>query len=195
MSLRRIADHALALRRLPRRVAVFYLRALLTALVARDRATFRDVTRPFELALLLDRAHGSKSVVELGTGPAWTSVAFALADDERRVVTIDPKVYAHRARYLALVGQGVRARIDLRQARGEDPPPEGARPDLVFIDSRHEREPTVETFNNWEPVLQPGGLVAFHDYGNPHWPGVAEAVRELGLDGEPMPYFFFWRKP
>ena len=35
----------------------------------------------------------------------------------------------------------------------------------------------------WQPRMAPGGLVVLHDYGNPAYPGVAEAVAELGLEG------------
>ena len=185
----------LALRRLPRRVAIFYLRASVLALLLRDRVTLRCVTRPAELATLLERSRGYRAVVELGTGPAWTSTALALADDQRQVVTFDPNVLAHRPRYLALVGAEVRSRIDFHRARGEDEPPTGLSVDFVFIDSSHKREPTIATFHNWEPVLRSGGIVAFHDYGNPQWPGVREAVGSLGLEGEELPYIFFWRKP
>lgn len=188
-------DHVLALRRLPRPVAVFYLRAFVLALVLRDRVALRYVTRPVELATLLDRSRGYRTVVELGTGPAWTSTALALADEERRIVTFDPKVLTHRSRYVGLVDAKVRSRIEFHRARGEDEPPNGLSIDFVFIDSSHQREPTIATFRMWEPLLRPGGIVAFHDYGNPRWPGVKEAIDALGLQGEELRSFFFWRKP
>jgi hypothetical protein len=33
-------------------------------------------------------------------------------------------------------------------------------------------------------VLAPGAPIVFDDYGHPDYPGVAEAVAELGLTGE-----------
>ena len=36
----------------------------------------------------------------------------------------------------------------------------------------------------WRPVLAPGATVAFDDYANPDYPGVREAIAELGLAGE-----------
>jgi SAM-dependent methyltransferase len=193
--LTRVVDHFFAFRRLPPGVAGFYLRAVAVALFRRDRAALRDVTRPLELQLLLERSMGCREVVELGTGPAWTAVAFALADPVRHVVTFDPKTYEHRSRYVQLVPTEVRNRIEFRSGRGEETPSPTDSPDFVFIDSRHEREPTVQTFRSWQAVLQPGGLVVFHDFGNPHWPGVLEAVPALGLEGERLPYLFVWRKP
>ena len=55
---------------------------------------------------------------------------------------------------------------------------------MLFIDSSHEREPTVLEFTAWRPRLAPGAVVVFDDHGHPDWPGVAEAVGDLGLAGE-----------
>ncbi len=43
--------------------------------------------------------------------------------------------------------------------------------------------------------MVPGGAVAFHDYDHPEYPGVREAVEELGLRGQPVGGMFVWRKP
>jgi hypothetical protein len=67
--------------------------------------------------------------------------------------------------------------------------------ELLFIDSSHERAPTVLEFRAWRPLLGPGAVVVFDDYGHPDWPGVAEAVADLGLDGEVRGGLFVWRAP
>jgi hypothetical protein len=68
---------------------------------------------------------------------------------------------------------------------------------MLFIDSTHEREGTLEEFRAWEPRLEPGAVVAFHDYAHADFPGVAEAVFELGLrgEGEVRGGLFVWRAP
>ena len=38
-------------------------------------------------------------------------------------------------------------------------------------------------------------IAAFHDFNRPAWPGVTEAIAELGLQGEPRGFLFIWRKP
>jgi hypothetical protein len=38
-----------------------------------------------------------------------------------------------------------------------------------------------------------GAIVVFHDYDEPAYPGVTEAVRELGLPGEVFGHLFAWR--
>jgi hypothetical protein len=37
--------------------------------------------------------------------------------------------------------------------------------------------------------------VAFHDYGHPAHPGVAQAVADLGLEGDVRGGTFVWRAP
>ena len=89
-----------------------------------------------------------------------------------------------REGYLDLAGRGVLGRIELR----EEPDCRGPHPgdpsvELLFIDSAHEREAVLAAFRAWRDALAPGAVVVFHDYGHPEYPGVREAVLELGLEG------------
>ena len=36
---------------------------------------------------------------------------------------------------------------------------------FIFVDADHEYESTMGDFKTWEPLLAPGGLIAFHDIG------------------------------
>jgi predicted O-methyltransferase YrrM len=182
-----------ALARLPPRVTRFYVRALLTALAARDRFALVASARPRELRTLLELARGANRVVELGTGTAWTAIAFALADPQRTVATYDPREFEQRQRYLAMVPSHVRQRIDLRPERG-DVRGSGAPVDLLFIDiGAHTKEQTVDAYNAWAALVAPGGTIAFHDYSDA-WPGVREAVESLGLTGALAGVLFVTRK-
>jgi hypothetical protein len=101
--------------------------------------------------------------------------------------------HENRAEYLALAGDAA-ARIEWVAAEGASGAGASAEPvPMLFIDSTHEREPTLEEFAAWRPRLAPGAVVAFHDYGHPEFPGVEEAVRELGLEGERRGGMFVWR--
>jgi predicted O-methyltransferase YrrM len=82
------------------------------------------------------------------------------------------------------------ARARAAQLGPADPPAV----DAVFIDSSHEYDETVATFRTWEPVVAPGGIIAFHDWRDDAYPGVTEAVRDLGLQGEGRGHLFVWRK-
>lgn len=131
-------------------------------------------------------------MVEIGTGTAWTTAALALADRERRVISYDPIARPERERYLDLAG--VRDRIELRETGGESGPAEAdAAADFVFVDGSHEKVLTIDTFRAWSGELAPGGTIAFHDYGNELYPGVSEAIAELGLEGTVERDVFVWR--
>jgi predicted O-methyltransferase YrrM len=171
------------LRALPLRVALFQARARRLAHRQGDRFSLTSVTRPGDLRTLLSLARGRAHVVELGTATGWTSISLALSDPARRVTSFDPVSRPEPTQYLQLVGPEVRARIDLVTARGSDGPRDDRRVDLLYIDSSHERQPTIDEVNAWRPVLAPDAAIVFDDYGHPDYPGVREAVQELGLDG------------
>jgi predicted O-methyltransferase YrrM len=179
---------------MPWRVAAFYVRAFWTALRTRDGYTGVIATRPSDAEHLLALARGRLAVAELGTGTAWTTIALALADPRRRVVSYDPEAHPQRDRYLALVDDGTRARIDLRAGLGQDARPEPGSVDFLFVDCAHDRVSTRDSFRAWKPAIVPGGVVAFHDYDHPEFPGVRDAVEELQLRGEVRGGVFVWRK-
>jgi predicted O-methyltransferase YrrM len=183
-----------ALSRMPRRVLWFYARALVVAARRRDRWSLTSATRPHELAKLLSVAENSRRFVELGTGTGWTAISLALADSRRRVVTYDPKIHPQRDLYLSLTDDETRGRLEFRHDVGEAGPGEDEEVDLVFIDSSHSSSVTIASFFAWEPAVVAGGVVVFHDYGNPSYPGVKEAVEQLGLAGELFGNLWIWRK-
>jgi SAM-dependent methyltransferase len=190
-----LALEALRLRGVPPRVAWFYVRAWLTALRAGDRFTLDSATRPSDVSRLLELARGHAMTVELGTGTAWTTIALALADPARRVVSYDPEVRSQREHYLRLIPAEARARIELLTGPAEDVQPAAASVGFLFVDCSHDRETTAAAFTTWRPAVAPGGVVVFHDYDHPRYPGVREAVEQLGLQGTSSGGVFIWRSP
>ncbi len=184
----------LSLRVLRWRVARFYWRAHRHARRSGDRFSLDSAARPRELAELLALASGHQTVVELGTGTAWSAIALALDDSTRRIISYDPSVRSERAAYLKLAGASARERIELRAEPDSRGPHVGdAAPELLFIDSEHERQPVLDAFAAWRGALAPGAVVVFHDYGHPRYPGVREAVGQLGLQGVERDGLFVWR--
>ena len=53
----------------------------------------------------------------------------------------------------------------------------------IARDSAHGHRETVEELHAWQPALAPGALVILDDFTHPDFPGVREAVEELGLSG------------
>lgn len=49
---------------------------------------------------------------------------------------------------------------------------------LLLIDGLHDYSSVCADFGHFDPWVQPGGFVAFHDY-SCHWPGVVQFVDEL----------------
>ena len=196
VGLRPLVRRSLGLRRLPPAVAAFQARAMWLASRLGDEFALSAATRPADLAELLAITRGRRLVVELGTATAWTTASFALADRLRRVVSFDPVVQQHRADYLALVDPSVRDRLSLVQAPGVSGPDRVEDPvELLFVDSTHARDDTVAEFEAWRPRLARGAVVVFHDFGNPAFPGVEEAVRALGLDGAERAGMYVWHAP
>jgi len=193
MSPRSLARLLLAARALPLRPALFQARAMLRAQRLGDDWALESSTRPADVAELLRLARGRRTVVELGTATGWTAGALALADPARRVTSYDPVVREYREDYLRLLPRPTRERLALVQAPGHEARGEGV--ELLFVDSSHDRAATVAEVRAWQPRLAPGGLVVLHDYGNPAYPGVADAVAELGLDGRRHHGLWLWEAP
>jgi Methyltransferase domain len=190
------ARHAPELRFLPRPVRRFYVRAWLGGIWRVEPATFLAPASPRQVAALLEIAGRSVHVVELGTAGAMTAIALALAEPGRQVISYDPTAWPFREHSLNLVSPGVRARIELRQQAGEDGPrSDDPAAEVLFVDSSHTEPDTVASFEAWHRSLAPGAHVVFHDYENAEFPGVAAAVRRLGLAGSPRCGMFVWHAP
>ena len=187
--------YVLSLRRLSPRVACFLWCARGHAIRTGDVFSLDSAIRPAELTALVALARGRGRVVELGTGTGWSAIALALDDSRRRVVTYDPVVRPERAEYLAMVGDTVRDRVELRDERDTAGPRPGEAAELLFIDSSHDRESVLAAFRAWRAALIPGSVVAFHDYGHPGYPGVRDAIQELGLVGAETNGIFVWQAP
>ncbi len=157
------------------------------------RASKAEVAHTRSLSRPRAKTDNLTHATEIGTATAWTTVAFALADSGRRVRSYDPEVHPERERYLNLA-RPVRDRIELHRHRAEEAQPAPASTGLVFVDGAHDRESTIDAYRTFAAAVQPGGAMAFHDYGHPRYPGVSEAVQELGLRGEVRGGMFVWRK-
>ena len=57
---------------------------------------------------------------------------------------------------------------------------------VLLIDGDHSCDGVVQDFEDYGELVRPGGVIVFHDYLNPAWPGVGEAVSTIieSLDDE-----------
>lgn len=144
-----------------------------------------------DIAAVLSLARGAETIAEIGTGNAFTSIVLARQYPAARIVTVDPFEHRYRRHYIEMMG--VRS-LEIWTQRGDAGPNGLSAIDLVFIDSSHERDDTIAEFLAWGPAVRVGGAIAFHDY-RAGWPGVDEAIADLGLKGDVMGRsVFVWRK-
>ena len=192
---RRLALQAASLARLPRPVAASGSARCAARRPSATRGASTSPAAPPSCASCSTRSPARRASPRSAPPPRGRRAASTLARPGREVHTWDVEAHPERERYLALLSPADRARVHLHDRPGglgpADPPPV----DAVFIDSSHELEETVATFRTWEPALAPGGVIAFHDYADDAYPGVTQAVRELGLQGEARGHLFVWRKP
>lgn len=179
----RIVTELAWLTRLPFPVARFYLRLYVRAQQLEDQFAIWASSRPRELTALLRAAAGSRQAVEVGTGAGWTALTLALALPDCTVTTFDPVDRDHRADYFGVAAPSVRARVTYVPTPAEDATTPAGGVDLLFIDGMHDREATLTAYQTWSPRLAPGAVIAFHDFGDPSFPGVQEAVAQLCLKG------------
>lgn len=50
--------------------------------------------------------------------------------------------------------------------------------DLILVDGDHSTAGVAADFENYGPLVKPGGLMIFDDYGSDHWPGIQPYVDE-----------------
>lgn len=180
---------------LPRPVAAFWMKALRTAKKAGDEWSIDVACRPNELKVLLEVLADARRVAEVGTAACWTTSCLALARPDREVSSWDIAAHPQRERYLALLAPADRGRLHLNDRPGGSGPADPPEVDAVFIDSSHEYQETLDTFRTWVPAVVPGGVIAFHDWEDDAYPGVTQAIRDLGLDGRAHGHLFVWTKP
>lgn len=183
-TLRREARFLGELRTLPPRVALFQWRAWRLARRTEDDFSRVSRTEARKLAVLLSAARGRRQIVELGTGTAWTAISLVLADPRRVVLSYDPVERPERERYLRLVSPSTRRRLTFVGASGDRGPRDSRTVELLYIDSSHQRQDTISEVEAWRPTLGEGSLMVFDDFAHPDYPGVEDAVRDLGLAGE-----------
>jgi predicted O-methyltransferase YrrM len=164
-------------------------------LIAEARTLDVDLTRGTAIEGLLEHREGvclymlarwggqSGAVVEIGSwkGRSTWYLARGLADSgsAHGVVAIDPHLEGTRDAFLRTLEEtGVGDRVEPRFAAAEDvrdvPGPIG----LLWIDGDHGYRAVARDFDQWFPLLETGGWLAFHDTVN-RWYGPTRLVRRL----------------
>jgi predicted O-methyltransferase YrrM/GT2 family glycosyltransferase len=139
---------------------------------------------------------GTPRVVELGSFCGRSTVVLghavrAASGGGGRVYAIDPHAgYAmapdgfdsHAALVANLDRHGLDPVVEIVRARSREVAWDGPVA-LLFIDALHDEEEVRADFAVWAPRVEPGGLVAFHDYAD-YSPGVQACVDDVLGDAE-----------
>lgn len=150
-----------------------------------------------ELAWLARQALVAQVVVEVG---AWqgrstraladhcAGVVYAIDTWDGPCLTDDGAPYPFDAKVYAQFCAHLRDHMETGRVIAVREPSEVALPrllsqlgrvaDLVFIDGDHRYTSCAADIAAALALLQPGGVLAGHDFTNAQWPGVARAVRE-----------------
>jgi len=150
-------------------------------------------------------ARGPGDIAEIGSWKGRTSVTMALALKDAgvrdcRVYAIDhhegsaehAERIAREGSTLAAFRKNVRAAgvddlveemVMLSPAAGKILRERGVRLRMAFIDGAHDEESVRADIRLMLPLMQPGAILAFHDYAPDGWPGVVKAYHGE-LDGK-----------
>jgi predicted O-methyltransferase YrrM len=166
-----------------------------------DRAvTITGFTHEADLQWLADRAHGRRTIVEIGSWQGRSTRAMADAQPEDGLLyaidywSVTPETAEEEADYQQgerledvkaaflvnledLIVSGRVVPVDHDSQRGVPPCLEGAAVDLLFIDGDHRYAAVRSDIQLFTPLVRRGGVICGHDY-SVHHPGVQRAVDE-----------------
>ena len=124
-------------------------------------------------------AHCAKSIMCIDTFRAWSNGQTQNSIEEG-LTTLD--AFLQATAQFKNVDHFVGTSMEAKSAKLR------RRYDMIFLDANHEYEEVKKDIRVWWPRLWPGGVLALHDYGHDHYPGVKRAADEMFGDlGEYRP--------
>jgi predicted RNA methylase len=121
-------------------------------------------------------AAAGRQVLELGTGCGRATVC--LAQSAQQVLSVDIQNQAVAAEWVRRYGAEDRVEFRQDDAGNLKQTLAGKRFGLAFIDTEHDAQSVRRDLESVLGFLEPGGLLAFHDYPDPGWPDVRRVVDE-----------------
>ena len=122
--------------------------------------------------------------VNVGAGHGTSSLAMAEACPQAEIYTIDSDTWFLKCERDTFMMSGIIHPHQIH-ANSHDPDLEFEhKADLIFIDADHREEEVRADILKWLQFVRKDGIMAFHDYDHPNYPGVKIAVDELMTDQE-----------
>ncbi len=144
-----------------------------------------EVSALRELALLAaDGKDRPPLFVNVGAGHGTSSLAMAEACPEAEIYTIDSNTGFLKCEKETFKNAGIKPPHQIH-ANSHDPYLIFKHQvHLIFIDADHREEEVRADILKWLQYVRKDGIMAFHDYDHPNYPGVKIAVDELMADQE-----------
>lgn len=152
--------------RLPWRPVVIAGVTVQTSLTAREAARLQELAT-------------GRHVLEIGSAFGYSAIAMAQTAED--VTLVDPFEQYSRSELranLQAAGTLARTRIITGESQGVLPAlrQRGERFGLIFIDGDHSRDTVRADLDNALALLDAGGVLCAHDYGEDTCPGVRQAI-------------------
>ncbi len=117
---------------------------------------------------------GIQRIVQLGTHAGYSSLLLGFSLRQMHAphglftFEIDEPLCRFAREWLERAALGSTVRVELRSSLDPASPRLareylGGAPELVFLDSSHEYQQTLDEINAWYPALLPGGMIVLHD--------------------------------
>lgn len=164
------ALHAIHSNPVLRRVVELFCRESGDYVRLADESRFHPIQNYTEIVGLLELvgSRAPRTVLEIGTSKGGSFYLFTrVADPSASLVTVDLRI---KDKNLLQSFERKRQRITLIEASSTAPEtigrirrvlPDGV--DFLFLDGDHSYEGIKTDFENYSPLVRPGGLIAFHD--------------------------------
>ncbi len=146
----------------------------------------REIEVPvlYELVrLAIDGKTHSPLFVNVGAGHGTSSLAMAEACPQAEIYTIDGDTWFLKCERDTFMMAGIKPPHQIHTNSHAPDLIFEHESDLIFIDADHREEELRADILKWLQYIRNDGIMAFHDYDHPNYPGVKIAVDEL-MDGQ-----------
>jgi predicted O-methyltransferase YrrM len=121
--------------------------------------------------------------VNLGSGHGTSSLAMAEACPEADIYSVDNNLWFMECERKTFNEAGKKQPHQIHSNCHDPDLVFEHEVDLIFVDADHRENEVRSDILKWFQYIRNKGIIAFHDYGHPNYPGVRIAVDEL-MDGQ-----------
>ena len=147
-------------------------------------SALQELVRLAIVGIWIDGKTHSPLFVNVGAGHGTSSLAMAEACPDAEIYTIDGNIGFMKCETDTFNLAGIKHPHQIHTNSHDPDFIFEHKADLIFIDADHREEEVRADILKWLPYVRKNGIMAFHDYDHPNYPGVKLAVDELMADQE-----------